>query len=118
MKSKADFLIIGFITIFMISSCTHQDDLSLLKEAYIGQEPPGENPELFMFGLISTLDVEYCISFLDQGRVCVYGRDDIGVNYTYLKDGSWTKPQKMSLDATVGEWKHNVGPDDKTLYFM
>lgn len=118
MKSKAGFVAIGFFLIFMIISCTHQDDFQVLKGPYFGQKPPMENPELFMFGLISTLDVEYCISFLDQGRVCVFGRDDIGVNYTYLKDGHWTKPQKMPLDSKIGEWKHNAGPDDKTLYFM
>ncbi|MBN1272838.1 MAG: hypothetical protein JXB26_11275 [Candidatus Aminicenantes bacterium] len=71
-----------------------------------------------MFGLITTLDVEYCISFLDQGRVCVFGRDDIGVQYTYLKDGRWTEPQKLPFDTAIEEWKHNTGPDDRTLYFM
>ncbi len=71
-----------------------------------------------MFGLVSTLDVEYCISFMDQGRVCVFGRSDIGINYTYIKDGRWTNPQKMQLDPQLWEWKHNTGPDDKTLYFM
>jgi hypothetical protein len=90
----------------------------MLKGPYLGQKPPGENPELFLFGLISTLDVEFCIAFLDQGKVCVYGRDDIGVNYTYLKDGHWTEPQKMQLNSGIGEWKYNVGPDDKILYFM
>lgn len=89
-----------------------------LQGPYLGQNPPGENPELFMFGWISTPAVEYCISFLDKGRVCVFGREDVGVNYTCLKDGRWTKPRKMPLDPSNWEWKHNAGPDDKTLYLM
>lgn len=118
MESKAGFIFIGLFIVLIMHSCAYQGDFPFLKGPYFGQKPPGENPELFMFGLITTLDVEYCISFLDKGRVCVFGRDDIGVNYTYLKDGRWTKPQRMMLDTSLGEWKHNVGPDDKTLYFM
>ena len=114
-------MLVLFLIVFVSFMACVQDKIAQftdLKGAYFSQGSPSENPELFMFGLISTLDVEYCITFLDRGRVCVFGRDDIGVNYTYLKDGRWTKPQKMPLDSKIGEWKHNVGPDDKTLYFM
>jgi len=116
MKKKS--LIVTLLFSMISINAQKQDDFAVLKGPYLGQKPPGENPELFMFGLISTLDVEYCIAFLDKGKVCVYGRDDIGVNYTYLKDGHWTEPQKMRLNSGLGEWKYNVAPNDKTLYFM
>jgi hypothetical protein len=94
-------------------------DFTQLTGPYFGQKPPGNVPELFMHGLMSTdLDSQYCISFLDQGRVSVFGREDIGVVYTYLKDDHWTTPIRMDFDISIGEWKHNTGPDDKTLYFM
>ncbi len=121
MRIKKDYRILfSFMFFFVIFiSCTQkQVEFSDLKGAYFGQKPPGDNPELFLPGLITTLDVEYCISFLDQGRVCVFGRDDIEVNYTYIKDGRWTKPQNMELDPQLWEWKHNAGPGDRTLYFM
>lgn len=119
-KNEYPVILLCFLIFITLISCVQEKAVNLtdLKGAYFGQEPPGENPELFMFGQISTLDVEYCITFLDKGRVCVFGRDDIGVNYTYLKDGRWTKPQKMTLDSENWEWKYNAGPDDKTLYFM
>lgn len=119
-KNEYRILIPLWLILVTFFSCAQEKEVYFkdLNGPYFGQEPPGENPELFMFGLITTLDVEYCISFLDRGKVCVFGRNDIGVNYTYLKNGRWTNPQKMPFDATIGEWKHNVGPDDKTLYFM
>ena len=112
------YVLLPAIFLLFISGCSQKDGFPSLKGPYLGQEPPGDEPELFMFGVVTTLDVEYCISFLDQGRVCVFGRDDIGINYTYLKNGVWTEPQQMPLDSKNLEWKHNAGPDDKTLYFM
>jgi hypothetical protein len=118
MRHDVALAIVIFVLSTFFSGCSSRTDFPVLKAPYFGQDPPGEIPELYMFGLISTLDIEYCISFLDSGRVCVFGREDIGVNFTYLKDGRWTEPKKMPLDTKNWEWKHNTGPDDKTLYFM
>ena len=118
MKFKICILGILLFNFLVLQMSAQKNDFPVLKGPYLGQEPPGKNPELFLPGLITTLDVEYCISYLDQGRVCVFGRNDMGINYTYIKDGRWTDPQKMQLEPQLWEWKHNAGPDDRTLYFM
>lgn len=115
---RLKLIMIFLIAFLSVVNLSQAQTIINRKGPYLGQKPPEQNPELFLPGLITTLNVEYCISFLDQGRVCVFGREDIGVNYTYIKDGQWTEPQKMQLDPQLWEWKHSAGPDDRTLYFM
>jgi tetratricopeptide (TPR) repeat protein len=118
MKHLYVLLTLGALLPFACSGGSGPAEPTAAGGPYFGQSPPGDDPELFMFGSVTTLAEEYCISFLQNGRVCVFGRDDMGVSYTYLRNGQWTQPRAMDLDITMGEWKHNAGPDDRTLYFM
>ena len=42
---------------------------------YFGQESPGADPKVFMPGLVSTTEYDRCVTFLDNGKLCVFTRD-------------------------------------------
>jgi len=91
-----------------------------LSGPYLGQEPPGMEPEIFMPGLVTTYWSETYIAFLDEARVCVYSTiTDEGQKtfYTYEKDGRWTPPQRAPFEELQGHPNYTGGPEGRKIYF-
>jgi tetratricopeptide (TPR) repeat protein len=88
-----------------------------LSGPYLGQEPPGAEPQIFMPGLVSTHDLEGCVAFLDEGKVFVFFRGQEGLQYTFEKDGRWTAPQEAPFQNR-GFTDFTAGPDGRTVYFQ
>jgi tetratricopeptide (TPR) repeat protein len=91
-----------------------------LSGPYLGQEPPGDQPQLFMPGLITTHWSETDIAFLDDARVCVYAMiTDKGLEtlYTFEKDGRWTSPQRAPFEELQGHPNFTTGPFGRKIYF-
>ena len=114
--NTCSFFLLMFV-VFMFITCSRGDDYSDLKGPYLGQTPPGTEPQLFMPGLVSTHGFDICIAFLQGGTVCVFSNDENKIYYTYEKDGQWTKPEKAPFPDMQGKTQYTVGPDDCTLYF-
>ncbi len=87
---------------------------------YLGQEPPGSEPKLFLPGLVSTADLEGCVAFLDEAKVLVFFSSERGTLYTYEKDGKWISPRKAPFQNTHGSGMTDftAGPDGRTLFFQ
>ena len=125
-------LAVSVLTSFVVamSSCgatdtTEEGDregagFEALSGPYLGQEPPGSEPKLFLPGLVSTDDLEGCVGFLDEAKVLVFFSSQRGTLYTYEKDGKWTSPQKAPFQNTYGSGftDFTVGPDGRTLFFQ
>ncbi len=91
-----------------------------LSGPYLGQESPGDEPQLFMPGVITTHWSETYIAFLDDARVCVYSMiTDKGLEtlYTYEKDGRWTPPQRAPFEELQGHPNYTTGPEGRKIYF-
>ncbi len=84
---------------------------------YFGLEAPGPIPQLFMPGLVSTYKGERTLCFLDNGTLCVIGRDHETL-FTFEKDGRWTAPQLAPFSYREDMPDSTAGPDSRTLYFM
>jgi tetratricopeptide (TPR) repeat protein len=106
------------IGISLFPSCHRRDDFSLLKGPYLGQKPPGKDPQLFMPGFVSTTDLDICIAFLNSGKVCVFSNDENRIYFTYEKDGRWTQPEPVPWPDEQGKTQYTTGPDDRTLFFQ
>lgn len=89
-----------------------------LKGPYLGQNPPGNEPQLFMPGLISTNYIDHCIGFLKNGKVCVFSIWEKGTYYMYEKDGRWTSPEETPWQNERGPTDFTAGPDGDTVYFQ
>lgn len=95
-----------------------------LQGPYLGQKPPGLDPELFAPGIVSTAGHnDFSITFTPDGREIYFtsraepeGRNAIFVA-RWEKDG-WTAPAEASF-AAGGFWSHEpfITPDGRRLYF-
>ncbi len=106
------------LILFFLSVCAKHDSFPVLKGPYLGQEPPGDEPQLFLPGLISTNYFDQCIAFLDGGRVCVFSIREKGTYYMYEKDGQWTRPKNVPWQNERGSTDFTAGPDGKIIYFQ
>jgi len=118
-------VLLSFFCLISVTSCnTTTDDnqqvkvFEALSGPYLGQESPGETPQLFMPGIVTTNDRDGCISFLNNGKLCVFGNDETGMQFTYEKDGSWTKPEHAPWAYPQGVQDNTSGGDDKNLFFQ
>ncbi len=106
------------LSLFFFGGCSKNEDFPEYTGPYLGQEPPGFEPQLFLPGLISTNYIDHCIAFLNGGRVCVFSIWEKGTYYLYEKDGRWTQPQKVPWQNEQGATDFTAGPDDRTIYFQ
>ena len=91
-----------------------------LSGPYLGQKPPGEEPQIFLPGLISTHSSETYIAFLDDASACAFSTiTDEGQKtfYTYEENGSWTKPQRAPFEELQGHPNYTTGPEGRRIYF-
>lgn len=120
MITKTGFAVIVLLIVFLFGSCNDQDVFSILKGPYLGQTPPGKEPEIFAPGLITTHYSQSYIAFLNEARVCVYstttekGHETF---YTYEKNGCWTRPQKAPFEELQGHPNYTTGPFGRKVYF-
>ena len=108
----------------MTTSCSQSTDVAEAKDfqalsgPYFGQKPPGAEPQLFMPGLVSTNDRDGCVSFLDNGKLCVFGNDETGMQYTFEKDGRWTTPQHAPWAYKRGVQDNTSGGDGRRIFIQ
>jgi hypothetical protein len=121
--------IVSIVFIVVMSSCrsTPEDSRGLngfeaLSGPYFGQESPGAEPKVFMPGLVSTTEYDRCVTFLDDGNLCVFTRDLKGVRYTVGKNGRWTVPESGPLEfayySKYSEFDFTAAPDGRAVYFQ
>jgi len=104
----------------IIEELRPMDDFSVLKGPYLGQTPPGSEPEIFAPGLITTHYSQSYIAFLNEARVCVYsaGTEKGHETYfTYEKNGNWTAPQRAPFEELQGHPNYTTGPHGRNVYF-
>jgi hypothetical protein len=71
-----------------------------------------------MPGTISTFGRNGNLTFLDDGKFCVFTSDETGTRFTYLKDGRWSDPEPVPWGRKRGLNDYTVGGDGKTFYWQ
>jgi tetratricopeptide (TPR) repeat protein len=120
-------LVLAVSSFVVLSSCAVKPTedrpamgFETLSGPYFGQDSPGDEPQLFMPGQITTHWSEAYIAFLDDARMCVYSMiTDKGLEtlYTYEKDGYWTSPQRAPFEELQGHPNYTTGPEGRKVYF-
>lgn len=125
-----------------------QEDFPILKGPYLGQKPPGETPELFAPGIVSTCvqhssgyfiereKLEYGISSDHNDGYPYIAHDEsfllfgsfrpgsIGMSDLYVSfqraDGTWTQPKNLGrkINSEAKDVHPFVSADGKYLFFM
>ena len=84
MKNFILCLCLGLLGLFFIG-CSKSKEFSEYTGPYLGQKPPGKEPQLFMPGFVSTTGLDICIAFLNSGKLCVFSNDENRIYFTYEK---------------------------------
>ncbi|MFC2156635.1 TolB family protein [Acidobacteriota bacterium] len=87
----------------------------VLRGPYLGQNPPGQTPELFAPGIISTCTQHSSVYFTQDGREVYFSRmfpRPSVIMYMGEKNGQWTSPQVVCEGLTPG-----LAPDGRMIFF-
>jgi len=115
------------ILIFIIYTCTtHQKENHGLRGPYLGQRKPGQVPEMFAPGFISSgLSDAFCNFTADGKEVYFNVAYDIGKNpkayiaFSKIVNGVWTVPEFMSFTKSEYLYAYPfLSYDGSSLYFV
>ncbi len=95
-----------------------------LKGPYLGQRPPGKEPELFAPGILSTESMEHGPAVFSPDGLAVYwtraggdGRGGGRIMFMRLEDGQWAPPRPLALSGRLNEEMPGLSPDGQRLFF-
>jgi len=96
----------------------HEPDYPILTGPYFGQEPPGDTPELFAPGLISTCREHSAAMFTPDGNELWFGRMfPAEICYAKIVNGRWTQPQTAPFSGSYIDLYPVLSPHGSKLYF-
>lgn len=99
----------------LISKNASREEFPALREAYLGQKPPGDRAELFAPGIVSTCMQHSSAYFSPEGKEVYFSRMlplPHVIMYMREENGVWTKP-RVALEGLTPF----LSPDGKKLYF-
>lgn len=94
-----------------------------LNGAYLGQTPPGADPEIFAPGIVSTQFLDRDLLISPDGTEIYFGMMDLGrvtLRVTRLVDGRWTTPEfaPFAADPDFAVLEPAFSADGNTIYFL
>lgn len=95
-----------------------------LSGPYLGQRPPGPEPQIFAPGLISTGLAERDFAMTPEGDEIYYtsvlgaGFDFSAIVTTRLIDGVWSEPAVASFSGRFKDLEPAISPDGERFYFV
>jgi len=127
---RSPFAVAGWLTVLVaLASCTTQegpegpDEFPVLSGEYLGQTPPGAQPEIFAPGIVSTGMYTRDIAITPDGNEIYFGVAVGGftvIMQTKVVNGRWTKPEvaPFSADPRYMNLEPSISPDGQKFYFL
>ena len=127
---KPSSLLIGLIILWALTSCAPQqeqaaatDEFALWTGPYIGQEPPGTEPELFAPGIVTSGLSTRDVAILPDGSEIYFGLflpnyKFAAIAYTRLENGRWTRPEIAPFSGKYKDIEPCISPDGGKLFFL
>jgi hypothetical protein len=114
-----------FLLVLITAGCSGGGSFPDLRGPYLGQTPPGGQPELFAPGIISTGRYDRDIAMTPDGReiyfTVIVGNYDLCVlAVTREQDGGWTEPELLpfAADPDYMSIEPFVSPDGRRFFFV
>jgi len=93
-------------------------DYSQLSGPYLGQTPPGIEPEIFAPGIISTGANEGSSFFSKDGKTFMFTRGNAPLSGIFImkkEDGIWSPPVLAPFSAGQDDWDFTLSPDNQKV---
>jgi hypothetical protein len=105
------------------SSTPSDQEAPVLQGDYLGQTPPGLDPQLFAPGVVSTGLFERDVAMTPDGEEFYFGllsRNYATIVKTTRTDGGWSDPEiaPFSLDPNVFDLEPHITPDGARFLFL
>jgi hypothetical protein len=85
---------------------------------YLGQRPPGETPQLFAPGVVSTCKEHSAAMFTPDGTEMYFGRMfPAAIYFMQRTDGGWTEPEVAPFSGQYNDLYPFLSADGQTLAF-
>ncbi len=115
-------------SLFLLSVCTstvlRAGDFLALTGPYLGQELPGNTPEIFAPGLISRSDsLAGGVAFSGDGLLLAYKLEvpaetwDEQIWFSFEQAGRWTEPSRIPFDGQFHDWDFQFSRAERSLHF-
>ena len=115
--------------LFFVSGCGERsgapgsDEFPLLEGDYIGQMPPGTEPQVFAQGIISDPMNNRDVAISPDGDEIYFGLSNAGVVtiiYSKRVDGRWTPPEvaPFATDPNIYDFEPCISPDGEIFMFL
>lgn len=122
MKTKVSLIGIVILISAFVWSVAQNEKFPVLKGEYLGQKPPGINPEVFAPGIVSTTQGEFNAAFSPDGKEFYFsvnepsGRETM--KFMTRKDNQWTPPQAVPFVSPQNDCDPLFSFDGQRLYFI
>jgi hypothetical protein len=84
---------------------------------YLGQTPPGNEPQVFAPGIVSTRGGhEFSITFSPDGSELYFNRGP-NIYGAYLRDNGWTAPAPVAFNSDFLDHEPHISHDGQKLFF-
>jgi Tol biopolymer transport system component len=123
-NKKQKIIHFGFLFIFVLIyiGYARQDDFQVLKGPYLGQKPPGMNPQVFARGIVSTAQGEFNAAFSPDGKEFFFSVNEPGgretMKFMKLENDRWAPPQPAHFVSPQNDCDPIFSHDGKRLYFI
>ncbi len=109
----------------LLAACAGDADRYLPDSGpYLGQTPPGSEPQLFAPGIVSTMCTDRDVTMAPDGSEIVWAvtlpsRGGTFIIHSFQVDGRWTRPATVSFsgDPRYIDAEPHLAPDGRRLWF-
>lgn len=121
-------LLIVFTQAFLFHSCTQcSSNQNEVKELYLGQSVPGEKPEIFAKGIVSSSNQEHSsLAFTPDGKEMMWSLWQLPhdrkkhpqvIKFIRFKDGHWSQADTVSFSGIYMDGGPAFSADGNRVYF-
>ena len=120
---KTGCVLLSLTIVFMATQTIllQSQEFSILKGPYLGQSPPGNTPEVFAPGFISTEKRELNSVFTPDGKEFYFSIQTPGkgysIWYTREEDNGWIKPRIAPFSSKYSDVDMCISYDGKRMFY-
>ena len=122
-KSAVALIITSIVLISCVREVEEPNKISELSGPYLGQVPPGDTPQLFAPGVVSTPLYTRDIAMTPDGNEIYFCVSALGYNlifYTEQQNGKWTEPRVAPFIKNLEfmYYEPHITQDGKKMLFL